>query len=202
MAAVTGTTNLAMVPTMILAFRRGFYFDSIVGAMAMLTSSAYHVCQSLRVNFLGFNEGRYHHMDNVFAILALCSVIVSFAQFPPQNAAKEVLNTLAVCAAIVSQLMSPWDVKYTIVPLVGMGLIVIPIAVRRSGQSRRDERSGRLAVVCLAFAIICFVKGLDDHTDWLRLWHGAWHVFIGGVSYFTFNCNYPPKGHVFPSKEP
>ena len=40
-----------------------------------------------------------------------------------------------------------------------------------------------------AFALMCislifFYKGLDDLNDYLRIWHGLWHVFIGLTSFY------------------
>ncbi len=34
-------------------------------------------------------------------------------------------------------------------------------------------------VLALAAAVFCFYKGLDDRRDYLRLWHGGWHVAAG-----------------------
>ena len=35
----------------------------------------------------------------------------------------------------------------------------------------------------LGIAVFCFVKGLDDLNDYLRIWHGCWHMF-GSISLF------------------
>ena len=32
--------------------------------------------------------------------------------------------------------------------------------------------------------VLCFVKGLDDKHDELRMWHGLWHFFAGLAAYF------------------
>ena len=47
----------------------------------------------------------------------------------------------------------------------------------------------RTAIAGLCLALVCFVKGLDDHNDYLRLWHGCWHAFGAVFSYFSVKCN-------------
>ena len=32
----------------------------------------------------------------------------------------------------------------------------------------------------------CFVKGLDERQDYLRLWHGLWHCFVGLSGFFSW----------------
>ncbi|CAE8589432.1 unnamed protein product, partial [Polarella glacialis] len=53
----TGATNLAMLPACYLSSKHGFQYEAVIGLFTVFTSSAYHVCESLDVNLLGFNEG-------------------------------------------------------------------------------------------------------------------------------------------------
>ena len=41
----------------------------------------------------------------------------------------------------------------------------------------------------MAAALACFVAGLDEDRDFLRLAHGAWHCLIGAATYhFMGGC--------------
>ena len=45
------------------------------------------------------------------------------------------------------------------------------------GHSQRFRtRPFRLALVASCCAVVCFVKGLDEHNDPARFFHGLWHV--------------------------
>ena len=39
-------------------------------------------------------------------------------------------------------------------------------------------------LISLTLGICCFSIGLDDANDYLRLFHGIWHVFASGFGYF------------------
>lgn len=44
--------------------------------------------------------------------------------------------------------------------------------------------------------LLAFIKGLDDQHDYLRLWHGLWHISIATGTYHIFQvleedtCNF------------
>ncbi|CAK9061063.1 Mitogen-activated protein kinase kinase kinase A [Durusdinium trenchii] len=108
----------------------------------MVTSSLYHVCESLQVKFLGFNHGRWHHMDNVFAVTALLLNIANFAQGPRPSAFRELRNSLATSVVVCFQVASPWNLMHTILPLaagpqpvVGCGLVLVESRFVQLGQS-------------------------------------------------------------------
>jgi len=192
-AWVTGATNLAMLLPASQAFRLGLYHEGTMGVMTMLTSSAYHVCQSLDWKLLGFNEGRWHHMDNVFSIASLMAIVLGFAQVPRGSPLREVLNAGSVSLAIVAQLMSPWDVRFTVGPLAAAIMVMLASITWRGRLPKLDLRAGRNAFGLFAGAVLCFVKGLDDRRDWLRLWHGGWHLMVAGFSYYAL-CAQHPRG--------
>ena len=71
-----------------------------------------------------------------------------------------------------------------------MAPVLICAAVQVTTLARQPALRGRLwnrwthsGLLALAAAVVCFVKGLDQDKDYLRMWHGAWHVCIctGGV---------------------
>mmetsp|Transcript_95681 Transcript_95681/g.254053 ORF Transcript_95681/g.254053 Transcript_95681/m.254053 type:complete len:217 (-) Transcript_95681:22-672(-) len=192
-AWVTGATNFPMVLVAVQAYRYGLYYECVMGLMTMITSTAYHVCQSLDWKLLGFNEGRWHHMDNVFAIASLMAIILGFAQLPKGSAAREMLNTSSVSLAVVAQLMSPWDLNFTVGPLVASAIAFLLSVLARRRLPHLDGRSGRLALAFLFGAAVCFAKGLDQRKDWLRLWHGGWHLFVSGFCLFALRSQHPQR---------
>mmetsp|Transcript_71309 Transcript_71309/g.220093 ORF Transcript_71309/g.220093 Transcript_71309/m.220093 type:complete len:194 (+) Transcript_71309:39-620(+) len=167
------------------AYRYRLYYECVIGLMAMLTSTAYHVCESMRWTLFGYNSGRWHQMDNVFAIAALMSIILGYAKLPVGSAARELLNTSSVSLAVVTQLMSPWDLRFTIGPLVASLVVTLAVLLTRRRLPSFGGRVGRISLVFLAGAVGCFVKGLDQSRDRLRVWHGGWHIFVSGFIVFA-----------------
>merc|ERR1712187_849975 len=148
--------------------------------------------ESLNVKFLGYNEGRWHHMDNVFAILSFMGAISQFAPHHYKPSVREFANTFACGAAVVAQLMSPWDVLYTLAPILFAVIYVFLSTSIARRFVRMDGSSGKRALVALAAAVFFFVKGLNERTDWLRLFHGGWHVTVGIFFYYLL-CTIQPE---------
>lgn len=40
----------------------------------------------------------------------------------------------------------------------------------------------------MVIAFLFFYKGLDDHNDYLRFYHGLWHLFVGIFSFYVWQC--------------
>eukprot|EP00930_Biecheleria_cincta_P005788 TRINITY_DN106746_c0_g1_i1.p1 TRINITY_DN106746_c0_g1~~TRINITY_DN106746_c0_g1_i1.p1 ORF type:complete len:214 (+),score=25.30 TRINITY_DN106746_c0_g1_i1:94-735(+) len=178
MAAATGATNIFLFPCVIVAWKLGLYYEMVIAFFTFATSAAYHTCESLNVKFLGFNEGRWHHADNVFAILGFMAIISLYS--PLRHAGlRECINAMWVSIAVTAQLMSPWNIQFTVVPiLIALVYVLISIAIARR-LPVVDGRAGLKALAILAVAVFFFVKGLDEKKDWLRLYHGGWHVCVG-----------------------
>jgi predicted membrane channel-forming protein YqfA (hemolysin III family) len=43
-----------------------------------------------------------------------------------------------------------------------------------------------IGVGFLFIAVIFFIKALDDKLDYLRIYHGIWHLFIGISFYYLW----------------
>mmetsp|Transcript_98792 Transcript_98792/g.279271 ORF Transcript_98792/g.279271 Transcript_98792/m.279271 type:complete len:213 (+) Transcript_98792:98-736(+) len=197
-AAATGATNLAMLPALLKAWRLGLYYEMVIGFMTMATSAAYHTCESLNYEFLGFNEGRWHHMDNVFAILSFMAIFSQFSPHHREPRVRETANAVSTSVAVVAQLMSPWQVEYTVAPIVAaLVYVMLSIAVARKAP-RVDGSAGLRALLTFFCAVTCFVKGLDEAHDTLRLWHGGWHLSVGAFSFYVLDASHPPEEKVHP----
>ena len=54
------------------------------------------------------------------------------------------------------------------------------------GSGRINKYYLKRGVLLLVAGVVCFVRGLDDETDYLRVWHGLWHCFVGLASFFLW----------------
>jgi hypothetical protein len=85
--------------------------------------------------------------------------------------------------------IGPWNPICTIIPLA-LPLVVLVVKVLHKRQLPEAHRVQLgTALVALACAVVCFKKGLDDENDYLRLWHGFWHVFSSVFTFFAIKSN-------------
>ena len=40
--------------------------------------------------------------------------------------------------------------------------------------------------IIMSFAVFSFWKALDEFHDYLRIWHGLWHVFVSISSFYLW----------------
>ena len=80
---------------------------------------------------------------------------------------------------MVLQEIAPWSTECSVVPIALCAALTLAVLVRRPDLRRRrwNHWTAR-GLVLGAAAVGCFAKGLDEDADYLRMWHGAWHVFI------------------------
>ncbi len=186
--AVQWATHLAMVPSLVVAWRMGSGTFLGTGVATLATSLVYHVCEVANhlhcrtgpeVLCLGMSDGRWHRLDNVFAIASLQLLCLYVADLPLRRSGREALNWLAFFVTLVFQEKGPWVLANTILPIVPCLVLAV---VRVGTGARVDMRLFSGGVLCLVPAVACFWKGLDDERDYLRMWHGGWHVAINAAA--------------------
>jgi hypothetical protein len=69
---------------------------------------------------------------------------------------------------------------YTVVP-IGLQVIVLMVnwAVYDKERAEINYECLKRTILWLLLAVLCFIKGLDEHNDPYRLFHGLWHTFCG-----------------------
>lgn len=89
---------------------------------------------------------------------------------------------------LICQEKAPWEEFYTFLPIVVPAVIVILRCIFfLESHLRPSYRWSWMCagVISLLLGLACFIKGLDNFNDYLRMWHGMWHVF-GSLGFFCF----------------
>lgn len=124
--------------------------------------------------------GQWHRLDNVFAILGLQLMCVHLLPRAHVGASvREVLCWSAVALTTWAQEAGPWRLSHTVVPIAVFAAPLLVWRPRLGGAGR----AWTLAMIgSLAVAVLAFAKGLDDERDYLRMWHGLWHVAASSLT--------------------
>jgi hypothetical protein len=181
---VTTLTNLSIIPVIVELWRRRKPFAFWLAWFTFATSFLYHLCDSLE-RPIYLSEGRWHILDNIGAISSFCAWFVYLADVrDPVYRLHWMLLGLAI--TLVAQVKNPWDLNNTVGPIalfaVGALVKIIVIDSFRVPPYHRGYLARCLA--CLAVAIGCFVRALDDQNDPYRAFHGLWHFFVGLSSFY------------------
>ena len=95
-----------------------------------------------------------------------------------------VLNYTALIVVIILQESSPWEIWYTVVPILTyVSLIFIVSYFRKRFPTYKNKKMFNKGFGWMLVGVFCFVMGLDEFKDYLRFFHGCWH-FVVGISSF------------------
>ena len=187
-------------------------------AFTHATSFLYHAAQALCVErvacrLLGLSEGAWHFLDNIGATAVTCAVAAHSAELRSPNALAA-LEFCCLAVTLVLHMRAPWAAVTVAAPVglavaVSLGAHGLRWRQRRLRQPRgpgsggahaswcgSDPRALALALASGTASLVCFARGLDDDGDFLRLWHGGWHMLNGVSLFFTFRVlpPGPPPG--------
>ena len=101
----------------------------------------------------------------------------------------EKLNFTGFFIVLLAQETAPWDLKYTIIPISFFIFIMIGKFIRRRRIPNYNPKMKKIAFPIFCFAILCFLKGTDEFNDYLRFFHGMWHLFVGIGGFYAWQLN-------------
>ena len=77
-AFLTSTSNLAIIPALIIIHRQKLRFEASIGLFGLVSSCLYHYCEPTSSQFFGMNGGNWHRLDNIGAIMCFANLFVYF----------------------------------------------------------------------------------------------------------------------------
>jgi hypothetical protein len=199
---VTAITNLIPIPLLFrkkVLLKRHLIFEACLTAFTLLCSFAYHFCDSMDFDDwashstltygLYIGEGKWHRLDNIGAILCFVVLLVHWTNYQNNSYAK--LNKfIALFIVICCQEKDPWNMQYTIAPIV-LQLIIMLLKWTYFDNWKTPTFNMyfvKRSIIWQSLAFLCFYKGLNEDTDPYRLFHGLWHMLAGIASVYHWQA--------------
>lgn len=76
MLLITGITNFAGIPVIILLHKSRRHLEAFIAFFTMSTSFMYHAMESVDAGTVFLNEGAWHRLDNIGSIAAFITLFV------------------------------------------------------------------------------------------------------------------------------
>eukprot|EP00771_Trimastix_marina_P000577 gnl/Trimastix_PCT/1596.p1 GENE.gnl/Trimastix_PCT/1596~~gnl/Trimastix_PCT/1596.p1 ORF type:complete len:222 (+),score=2.62 gnl/Trimastix_PCT/1596:58-723(+) len=191
----TVATNLGALLPISYTLRCCLPFETLCGVFTMMVSIMYHLCECLGILVLEMNDGQWHRLDNVGAILSWGSLCLHMCQLYHR---RNLLDTFRWCFLFFTlwcQERGPWEIQFTLIPILCMfALFLIRLMFFSRDNMAWCHYQLIWGAIFLVPTCICFARGLDDDHDWIRLWHGLWHFFASLCMYFFISS--VPVDHV------
>jgi predicted membrane channel-forming protein YqfA (hemolysin III family) len=183
MVVVSACSNFTSLPLVVNCFRHGKKFEGLVFFCSMMSSFLYHLGEIYNhVFYLKYHE--WHRLDNVFAIASFGL----YALYMTGNSDEAFLTYLTLIVAILAQEKDPWNIKYTVWPIVIFFVLGLAVnIIKCKGIPRYNIWAVKRGTFYLLVGIFFFSRGLDEETDYLRVNHGLWHAFLGISSWYNFH---------------
>lgn len=190
----TVMSHLTMLPMPYFFYKRGYVMEFSVSIFALLMSFMYHSAESFGTP-LFLTEKEWHRLDNIGVIsvmgmwdVHLCCISNVFVDM--------CCKSFCVFFTLVMQQKHPWDVRFTITPVLLFG--VFPVVKYCFMERRLPQVNIRyllFGTFFCSFAIPFFFLGLNDREDPYRMFHGGWHFFMGIGAFFLWVMVKHPTAH-------
>eukprot|EP00796_Vickermania_ingenoplastis_P011246 gene11246-7814_t len=188
----TVLSHVTLLSVFPLFISRKLVFELSSASFGLLASVMYHVCQSIDGPIL-LSESQWHRLDNVAVIANIGLLFVSCSAITDRFVEK-ITKYVVFFVALASQEPHPWDVRFTISPILLFLLIpVVQHLVIRRQLPMVHKKNLYYGIVLLAISAIFFYFGLDDDSDPYRIIHGMWHFLAGIASYYLWQVMKSPN---------
>ena len=175
----TGITNIFFLAPAIMTYKRKSYFEAYCLAMISFTSTIYHLQESILPKNLILTQLEWHAIDNVFSITTALNIII-YLMDNDDNSKDIQLQYFGITLSMFSQLKDPWNIYYTIFPVMFMAVLGIFVIFRTPKPRKYNFWILNRGFSLFLPGFICFYFGLNDMLDDpYRLCHAGWHTLIG-----------------------
>lgn len=169
MFLMTAPTNFIGLPTSIYLYRIEHYFEAFISFFTVLTSFMYHAVDSLDAKFI-IQDAQWHRLDNIGAITAFMISAVHLMDNRDQKLDLQ-LQIGCLFVAILAQEIDPWDLKYTLFPILAAKIMLLGVLKFRARKPQYNKNMLGKSLFFVFLAACCFGIGLDDKNDYLRIFH-------------------------------
>ena len=187
-------TNLAMLPAIILAYRRGHPYPATYFACVAAVSLLYHACDC-GVHCFAFPFGTYLTLDFVCShgmIPMLCAFLMAIESWKARAVVYQLC--LVACVALVLTDKDSWPFRFG---LLGAGLLALAAKfVLCDGCRFRPDRH-RYGLVLLGLGLIglgASLFGFQEQDTGVPRWigHSIWHAAVFAGTAFVV-CGVSPS---------
>ncbi len=184
MGVTTGLSNFATLPTLYLMVLYNRHFEFFIGVFTIITSFLYHFTESIEYDIY-MEAGKWHALDNIGSICCFNSLFISMMNCHHNQRVQSNLNLFSILFVTFMQAENPWDLFNTIFPILMFGAILIFDYIK-NGMPKFNKKMIIKGLSILVIAVSMFVKGLDEHSDYLRIAHSLWHVTIAISTFYLW----------------
>lgn len=187
---ITIVSLSAGLPAVKAVYDQRRYFDAAIGIILFISSIMYHLSDTWNTNALFLDELKWHKLDNIGILTFFATTTINLADFEHANT-NEIWRWICFFFVLVVQEKDPWDLTWTVVPLVFFSLLPPAKFLWNyfvHGASLKPKYVWKHFWLGATFLIglggPCFVLGLDDENDPFRIFHFLWHFFGAFASYY------------------
>jgi len=190
MLLITAITNFIGIPCTIYLYRMGRIFESYISCFTVLTSFMYHALDSVDCPQFFLTELQWHQLDNIGSIASFMIVFVYVMDNKNEKLDFQ-LYLSYFTIAIFTQVKDPWNLIYTLAPIILSVVVYLIVLIFRKRKPEVNILVLAKAVFFVMIASFCFGRGLNEFQDYLRIFHGLWHLNIYIANFYLWQAKLP-----------
>ncbi|EKX32061.1 hypothetical protein GUITHDRAFT_121761 [Guillardia theta CCMP2712] len=162
-AILNSLSNFLVLPAIRIAHRPPLRdgtmeFRVMFAIFGLISSSLYHFCEPLGIRVLNMNDGQWHRLDNVAAIMCFVNLFVYLSDFREEWHG-EYLKYFMLGLTLILQESGPWELKNTLVPILIAACFPFLRYILARKKPDYDWRNFYLGWGLMGVAFVFFVNG-------------------------------------------
>jgi predicted membrane channel-forming protein YqfA (hemolysin III family) len=173
----TGVTNFMGAPLLVLFFWEGKPLNFFVSFFSFMNSLMYHVLDSFKIQWFFLHIDQWHRMDNIGSANNVILFLIHLME-NKSTGLDAALMFGSFYGVYVIYERDPWKFDHPGRLLLAIILIGLFQLYRKWRIPSLNRRMLYIGGGTLLFAVVFFIKGLDEATDPCRFFHGMWHFCV------------------------
>ena len=128
--------------------------------------------------------------DNIGAGYGFTVIIMNLSDIRDERLYQK-LSYSFLFLVIFLQELDPWNLNTMLVPIFLCFAICITIKFCQRRLPTFNTNVFFKALALLFASMYLFFKAIDDHADYLRFYHGIWHIVISTCLFYAYQCHLP-----------
>ena len=180
---ISGMTNLSGIPIIKLFYMKGYMFHFYLSLLTFLSSFMYHSTEYIDFEIF-MSTDKWHYLDNISSITLMNCLFIHYMNYDNYVDSLNI-NYFSLVFILIFQTKAPFELINTFIPLSFFFLLML-YYITLYGIKNINYTPIKNGLVLMTLGLICFFKGLDRKTDYLRFVHSIWHVFAGWGGFYLW----------------
>jgi len=177
-----------MIPLLVMTYKQKKFHKTFIIGLTFFCSIMFRMIDALELDIMFLLEEEWCTLCNVGTMAGIWMLIIDLMDNRNPDADLQ-LQLTSIAIALIMQEKYPFDLRYTLIPMVLYVFVVICVLLRRKRMPQYSNvKMVRKGAFLLIGALVFFYYGLDNHKDYLRISNCLWKISMSLSAFYLLQA--------------